>query len=54
VLGKFERVIDELHHQYALGFVPQIFDGKMHELTVKVNKPGHAVRARKHYLSPRR
>src|SRR5262245_5396784 len=54
VLGKFDRVIDELHHQYALGFVPQKLDGKVHDLTVKVNKPGHAVRARKHYLAPRR
>ena len=54
VLGKFDRVIDELHHQYALGFVPQKADGKLHELTVKVNKPGHVVRARKHYLAPRR
>jgi hypothetical protein len=26
----------------------------LHELTVKVNKPGYAVRARKHYLAPRR
>jgi VWFA-related protein len=54
VLGKFDRVIDELHHQYALGFVPQKADGKLHELTVKVNKPGYTVRARKHYLAPRR
>src|SRR6478735_3982836 len=36
VLGKFDRVIDELHHQYALGFVPQKTDGKLHDLTVKV------------------
>jgi Ca-activated chloride channel family protein len=54
VLGKFDRVIDELHHQYALGFAPQKTDGKLHELTVKVTKPGYAVRARKHYLAPRR
>ena len=54
VLGKFDRVIDELHHQYALGFVPQKADGKLHELTVKVNRPGYEVRARKHYLAPRR
>jgi len=54
VIGKFDRVIDELHHQYALGFVPQKPDGKVHELTVKVTRPGYAVRARKHYLSPRR
>ena len=51
--GKFDRVIDELHHQYALGFVPQKLDGKLHDLTVKVNKPGYAVRARKRYLAQR-
>jgi VWFA-related protein len=51
--GKFDRVIDELHHQYALGFAPQKLDGKLHDLTVKVNKPGYAVRARKRYLAPR-
>jgi VWFA-related protein len=53
LLGKFDRVIDELHHQYALGFVPQKLDGKLHELTVKANKPGYTVRARKRYLAPR-
>jgi VWFA-related protein len=53
LLGKFDRVIDELHHQYALGFVPQKLDGKLHDLTVKANKSGYTVRARKRYLAPR-
>jgi VWFA-related protein len=53
LLGKFDRVIDELHHQYALGFVSQKVDGKLHDLTVKVNKSGYTVRARKRYLAPR-
>jgi VWFA-related protein len=53
LLGKFDRVIDELHHQYALGFVSQKLDGKLHDLTVKVNKSGYSVRARKRYLAPR-
>ena len=53
LLGNFDRVIDELHHQYALGFVPQKLDGKLHDLTVKVNKSGYTVRARKRYLAPR-
>jgi len=53
LLGSFDRVIDELHHQYALGFAPQKLDGKMHDLTVKVKKPGYTVRARKRYLAPR-
>ena len=52
LLGKFDRVIEELHHQYALGFVPQKLDGKLHDLTVKVNKSGFTVRARKRYLAP--
>jgi len=53
LLGNFDRVIDELHHQYALGFAPQKLDGKMHDLTVKIKKPGYTVRARKRYLAPR-
>ena len=53
LLGKFDRVIDELHHQYALGFVPLKLDGKLHDLTVKVNESGYTVRARKRYLAPR-
>jgi VWFA-related protein len=52
LLGKFDRVVDELHHQYALGFVPQKLDGRLHDLTVKVNKPGYTARARKHYRAP--
>lgn len=53
LLGQFDRVADELHHQYALGFAPQKLDGKLHDLTVKVTKPGFTVRARKRYLAPR-
>jgi Ca-activated chloride channel family protein len=54
LVGRFDRVIDELHHQYALGFEPQKLDGKLHDLTVKVNKSGYIVHARKRYLAPRR
>ena len=53
LLSTFDRVIDELHHQYALGFVPQKLDGKLHDLTVKVHKSGYTVHARKRYLAPR-
>ena len=31
----------------------QKLDGKLHDLTVKVNKSGYAVRARKRYLASR-
>src|SRR5262252_6775992 len=49
----FARVADELHHQYALGFAPEKLDGKMHEITVKVQPDGLTVRARKRYLASR-
>lgn len=53
LLGAFDRVADELHHQYALGFTPAALDNKMHDLTVRVLKPGYAVRARKRYFASR-
>jgi Ca-activated chloride channel family protein len=46
----FQRVADELHHQYALGFAPTALDGKMHALEVHV-AGGMTVRARKSYLA---
>ncbi len=49
----FRRVADELHHQYALGFTPQLLDGKMHTLAVHVAQSGATVRARKSYLAAR-
>ena len=47
----FKRVVDELHHQYALAFTPQNLDGKMHTLAVHVTQPNLTVRARKSYLA---
>jgi VWFA-related protein len=47
----FRRVVDELHHQYALGFAPAALDGKMHTLDVRVTPPGMTVRARKSYFA---
>jgi VWFA-related protein len=49
----FTRVMYELHHQYLLGFVPQVSDGKRHEITVRVNQPNLLVRARRGYLAVR-
>ena len=31
----FERVADELHHQYAIGFTPEKLDNKMHDLQLE-------------------
>ena len=53
LLKTFDRVADELHHQYVLGFTPEKLDGKMHDLTVRMLKPGLNARARKRYLASR-
>jgi Ca-activated chloride channel family protein len=49
----FARVADELHTQYLLGYAPPKRDGKVHEVTVKVNQGGVKPRARKSYLAPK-
>ena len=47
----FQRVADELHHQYAIGFVPPNLDGKTHTIDVHVQLSGTTVRARKSYVA---
>jgi VWFA-related protein len=47
----FARVVNELHHQYALGFAPEKLDGKMHELALHLAQPNLTARARKRYLA---
>ena len=48
----FTRVAEELHRQYWLGFAPPKRDGKLHEIQVKVKRPGMVARARQSYLAP--
>ena len=50
--GLFTRVADELHRQYWIGFEPQKRDGKIHEIQVRVKRPGMTARARQSYLAP--
>lgn len=47
----FTRVAQELHSQYVLGFAPQVLDGKIHKLEVRLKKPGMTARARKSYVA---
>jgi VWFA-related protein len=47
----FRRVAEELHHQYVLGFTPEILDGKTHQLAVRVRRADMTVRARTTYLA---
>jgi len=48
----FTRVAQELHSQYVLGFVPESRDGRVHQLDVRIKRPGMTARARKTYVAP--
>jgi hypothetical protein len=52
VNATFTHVMEELHNQYVLGFTPQTLDGKLHELTVRIDRPNVRVLARQGYLAP--
>jgi VWFA-related protein len=45
------QVVEELHHQYLLGFTPAVLDGKVHKLEVTTRRGGMFVQARKNYLA---
>src|SRR5918995_2325535 len=49
----FAAVADELHTQYLLSFAPPARDGKVHDISVRVNRPGLKPRARKNYVAPK-
>ena len=49
----FERVADELHTQYLLGYAPPKHDGKVHKVEVRVNQKGLKARAKKTYVAPK-
>jgi Ca-activated chloride channel family protein len=51
----FERLADQLRTQYTLGFYSsnEKRDGRFRQLTVKVKKPGYAVKARSGYYAPK-
>ena len=46
-----QRIADELHRQYVLGFSPARLDGRVHRLDVTVKRPGVTIRARKMYVA---
>jgi VWFA-related protein len=53
--AEFGRIVDELHQQYLLGFVPLERDGKTHKIEVKVKVKARGdfeVRARRTYRAP--
>jgi len=50
----FAQVADELHRQYWLAFAPQVRDGKVHAIQVRVRNKELTVRARQNYLAAAR
>jgi len=49
----FARVVDELHQQYMLGFVPPARDGKTHKIEIRIKRSDVKPRVRKTYVAPR-
>jgi Ca-activated chloride channel family protein len=49
----FARVVDELHQQYMLGFVPPARDGKTHKIEVRIKRSDVKPRVRKTYVAPK-
>jgi VWFA-related protein len=47
----FEKVVDELHHQYVIGFPMAAADGRTHKLTLRTKVSGLKVRGRKSYVA---
>ena len=47
----FTRVAQELHSQYVMGFSPEVLDGKIHKLEVRVKRPGLTARSRRSYVA---
>lgn len=50
----FEQIVEELGHQYTLGYYPPMArrDGRWHQIRVSVSRPGATVRARTGYRAP--
>ena len=51
VAGRMQQIADELHRQYAIGFTPSALDDRMHQIVVKLKRPGLTVRARRAYFA---
>jgi Ca-activated chloride channel family protein len=49
--SSFSRIAQELRSQYLIGFSPEVLDGKVHKLEVRVKRPGHKARSRRSYVA---
>ena len=51
IAATMQRIADELHQQYVIGFAPSVLDGRLHRLNVKTTRRGLTVRARRTYVA---
>ena len=51
LVAAFQRISDELHHQYLLGFSPTTLDGRTHKIDVRMKRADLKARARKSYVA---
>lgn len=51
LVAAFQRISDELHHQYVLGFAPAALDGRTHKIDVRLKRADLKARARKSYVA---
>ncbi len=51
VHASFTGAMLELHSQYVIGFTPQVLDGQVHTIDVRMKRPGLKARARKSYVA---
>lgn len=49
----FASVLEELRHQYEIGYLLPKADGKLHDVSVRLKRTGMTVQARKNYRAPR-
>ena len=51
LVAAFQRISDELHHQYLLGFSPATLDGRTHKIDVRMKRADLKARSRKSYVA---
>jgi hypothetical protein len=52
LVSTLANVVEELRHQYAMGFVSRHRDGRVGKIEVRVNRRNATVSARKSYRAP--
>jgi VWFA-related protein len=52
--AEMQRVLEEIRHEYVIGFSPPALDGRAHRLTIRTTDDRHRVRAPDRFLAARK